>query len=79
MNAIDIKDIKGLSGTYSVKFGKEVMLMEVGVIIRFKKYLYLSKRQALEKGSSLFAQSVGNVGQRSIVMRIEKNLNVEAV
>lgn len=55
------------------------MLMEVGVIIRFKKYLYLSKRQALEKGSSLFAQCVGNVEQRSIVMRIEKNLNVEAV
>ena len=53
--------------------------MEVGVIIRFKKYLYLSKRQALEKESSLFAQSVGNVGQKYTVMRIEKNLNVEAV
>ena len=55
------------------------MLMEVGVIIRFNKYLYLSKRQALEKESSLFAQSVGNVGQKYTVMRIEKNLNVEAV
>ena len=29
MNAIDIKDIKGLSGTYSVKFGKEKKYIKI--------------------------------------------------
>ena len=97
MNAIDIKDIKGLSGTYSVKFGKEKKYIKIDddnitLFGRIKSYahgswchykiqeIFISKQKTgFEKESSLFAQSVGNVGQKYTVMRIEKNLNVEAV
>ena len=49
MNAIDIKDIKGLSGTYSVKFGKEKKYIKISVT-----YLTISTTWHIKKKTSLF-------------------------